>query len=129
MNKRCKNYFAIILAVILFCVSYIIVLHIANNEIDSLVENKIITEMYSPNEKYRAVIIDNSGGATTGFSYQLVIAKKNEKIKRKDENIVFISDRKFEILWLDDNNLSVKKSDGEVFKKEKQYKEVYVHYE
>lgn len=90
-----------------------------SNDISSYIEertkSKIVKEVVSPDGKYRALIIDNNYGATTYFSYQLLLLESDERITQNDKNIVFICDKMFDVNWLD-KKIIITNYEGKVYK-------------
>lgn len=55
------------------------------------VNNNIIDEVYSPDNKYKAVIFDRDAGATTGFNTQISIISSKSSLPNNPGNL-FIAD-------------------------------------
>lgn len=50
--------------------------------------NEINIELVSPDKKHKAIIYQRDCGATTGFSTQISIIKRNEKLPNKNGNVL-----------------------------------------
>jgi len=99
--------------------------------------NEIIKEIYSPDEKYKAICFIRNCGATTDYSYHVSILKKKQVLPNKPGN-VFICDsnhveftnfRQIKISWKSKNELIIDYpgSPG-IFKKNKSYRNFLIIY-
>lgn len=97
-----------------------------------IVENDIISECISPDEKYKAVFLTSDAGATTQKGYKVAVLKKAEKVH--NENIIYIGDcvENVDLDWQDDSNLIVKIWDDSVgsrtFKAKDKVEELNINY-
>jgi hypothetical protein len=76
--------------------------------------NEIYKEYLSPNGSLKAVVFQRDCGATTGFSTQISIIKRNAMVANKAGN-VFISDGHPRdtspiVTWLSDSELEISKN-------------------
>jgi len=70
------------------------------------IENTILSESVSPNNKYAAVIFSRDAGATTTTSYNLSIIKNGKELASGVGN-AFHSDSTFSVEWVGDKKLVV----------------------
>ena len=91
-------------------------------------QNQVIYEVISPDNKYKAVFFERNTGATDAYSYHLSIIGVNDDIDNEIGNIC-ISKDKISCTWLDMSNLKVLTSDKQLFKKLTTYKNIIISYE
>jgi hypothetical protein len=74
----------------------------------SMCDNEIITETYSPDKKYKAIVFNRDCGATTGISSQLSILKADKELENKGGN-TFVVDKGeiIKIEWTNQRQLTV----------------------
>ncbi|GAK40917.1 DUF5412 family protein [Paenibacillus urinalis] len=76
---------------------------------------------------YDIVLFKRDCGATTDYSYQLSVIKKNSTLENTTANI-FISDHEFSASWANKNTIEISGISNEVHKKERNYKGINIHY-
>ena len=97
--------------------------------------NTIIQEVSSPDNNWKAVMFMRNGGATTPFSYEVSLMKKEESLGNKIGNI-WIADTggkmgevQYEVRWEDKKTLLITiYGTPRIFKKEEKYKEITIRY-
>lgn len=103
--------------------------------------NTIIDEVYSPDNKYKAVIFERDAGATTDFSTQLSIISSKSSLPNSPGN-VFISDTnhgsapsgkeggpEVRISWVNSNEVIISyHRKARIFKDEGSIKNIQVRY-
>lgn len=90
--------------------------------------NKVISEVGSPDGKYNAFYFIRDLGATTKASSQLTVLKKGKKLGDTVGN-VFVTYGEFDVEWENDNMLVVNiKKDEEIFKQLTKYKDIEIKY-
>ncbi|MCL2832610.1 MAG: DUF5412 family protein [Treponema sp.] len=82
----------------------VIILILIFNSCSGICENKILTISFSPNKEYKAIAFIRTCGATTSFSPQVSILKKNEKFSNKKKGNVFIGNNSNNINIYWENN-------------------------
>ena len=90
--------------------------------------NTIVKEIASPDEAYVATAFIRDCGATTGFSPQVYLRKKGEKLG--DKGNVFIGDHSesINLEWLSSHELRIS-SDGKVVRKESSLGEIKITFQ
>ncbi|WP_333607767.1 DUF5412 family protein [Arsukibacterium sp.] len=78
---------------------------------DGMCGNYIHTEVGSPDNRYKAVIFQRDCGATTDFSTQISIVKKNTELKNNSGNIFVVrchpDSQAPELKWLSNTELLI----------------------
>ena len=78
--------------------------------------NEINIELVSPDNKHKAIIYQRDCGATTGFSTQISIIKRNEKLPNKNGNVLTSaghpSDNNYKLKWLGAEKLLISNTHG-----------------
>ena len=115
--------------VIIFSLSYC-VYHGYSILENAFVENKIVKEVKSIDNSYRAVVFVRDTGATTRSSYQLSILKKGQDLENESGN-VFISYSEFDVMWKDNKTLKVRIRDKneKIFKQLEKKDNIIILYE
>ncbi len=104
--------------------------------------NRIFSDVYSPNNKLKAVLFQRDCGATTSFSSQVAILPADKKLPNQVGNI-FTADSnhglaisgfgggpKIEIFWVSDSELLIKReSRAKVFYSIPLFENVKIRYE
>ena len=96
--------------------------------------NEIFTQIESPDKHHKAVLFQRDCGATTGFSTQISILNKNDKLENESGNIFIAEDHpdrnKLELAWVNSNTLLVRNINRvNTFKKETTFGKVLINYE
>lgn len=81
---------------------------------DDLCGNHVLSEAVSPNGKYKAVLFQRDCGATTDYSTQISILRKEEALPNRGAN-AFATDNTLEVRyhWQDDDHLAIEPDPGE----------------
>ncbi len=92
-------------------------------------EPNIIQSEISPDGKYTAYIYENSGGATTGWIYNVSIIESGKELNRGMGNILISSFAPDSMKWTDNYTLFIDDYDGLVTTKQKhKYKDITIKY-
>lgn len=109
--------------------------------LDFSASNKVIDEVYSPDNKYKAIIFERDAGATTGFSTQVSIISSKSSLPNSTGN-VFIADTnhgnassgkgggpEVSISWVNSNEIIISYNrKARIFKDEGSIKNIQVKY-
>ncbi|MEK5058001.1 hypothetical protein BK126_06900 [Paenibacillus sp. FSL H7-0326] len=76
---------------------------------------------------YDIVLFKRDCGATTDYSYQLSVIKKNSTLENTTANI-FISDHEFSASWANKNTIKIRGFSNDVYKQERKYKGINILY-
>jgi hypothetical protein len=102
------------------------------NSCTNIAENSLNQSLISPNGKYVAVSFIRSVGATTAYSPQVSILRKNKKFSNKLKGNIFIGNHSkyVNIFWKDSNTLFIIHDcfDDDIFKKVKLFNGVNIKY-
>ena len=96
--------------------------------------NEINIELVSPDNKHKAIIYQRDCGATTGFSTQISIIKRNEKLPNKNGNVLTSaghpSDNNYKLKWLGAEKLLISNTHGNhIYFKENKIGIISISYE
>ena len=96
--------------------------------------NEINIELVSPDNKHKAIIYQRDCGATTGFSTQISIIKRNEKLPNKNGNVLTSaghpSDNDYKLKWLGAEKLLISNTHGNhIYFKENKIGIISISYE
>ena len=96
--------------------------------------NEINIELVSPDKKHKAMIYQRDCGATTGFSTQISIIKRNEKLPNKNGNVLTSaghpSDNNYKLKWLGAEKLLISNTHGNhIYFKENKIGIISISYE
>lgn len=83
------NKYVIKLYVIAFSILIIMIIGFFGYLNSSIGSNKVLEEYYSPDNRYKVVVFERDGGATTGFSTQVSIIPAKSSLGNKAGNIFF----------------------------------------
>ena len=100
---------------------------------DDMCGNEISQEILSPNGKLKAVIFTRNCGATTGFSTQISLLPKTQKLLNSGGNI-FTTDwygqPPIEVNWVSNEQLIIKyPREAKTFTKETDFDDITIKYE
>lgn len=103
MANKLKPFF---ITIIVFLFIFLVGKYVLDTLFGDMCSNKIVQKLPSPNGDKMAYAFTRDCGATTGFSPQLSILDKDDKIQNKTGN-TFRSNKDFTIEWLDEKQLVV----------------------
>jgi hypothetical protein len=94
--------------------------------------NTIIQTSTSPNQKYKLVLYQRDCGATTGFSSQISLLDIDKKLDLEDDSgNIYIAKGypdNFEIIWLSNNSVLIKRTLTETYKMKKKFSGISFKY-
>lgn len=88
--------------------------------------DNVICEKYSEALSYKAMQVDKSGGASTGFSYHLILSRN--KIIDDNSHTVFVSNKDFDYYWESEKLIVIIDDEIEIFKQETEYDDIQIIY-
>ncbi|MEZ5494507.1 MAG: DUF5412 family protein [Pseudomonadales bacterium] len=115
-----------------FLVAAFLALYIFFTSLPDMCGNQVFKEIYSPGNKYKAVVFQRDCGATTGFSTQVSVINSNEILENEGGN-AYIADNhpnetKLQLTWLSERSLEISNSDPEALTRNNDVKGVSVTY-
>jgi hypothetical protein len=94
--------------------------------------NEVFQEVYSPSNKYKAVVFQRDCGATTGFSTQVSIINAKDVLENEGGNAYIANNHpnetKLKLTWLAEQSLEIGNSDPNAVTSNKEVKGVAVTY-
>ncbi len=141
MNAWTKSGLKLLIAApIVLVLAILLLFHFFNAT--GLCANKVYKEVYSPNNKIKAVLFSRDCGATTDFSTQISIMYQYESLKNNESGNLFISDSDHgkaprgitggspvKIDWITDDSIHITyHSDARIFKRNIKWRGIKIGY-
>lgn len=103
-------------------------INLGSDVVSGMCGNQVITQEIQPdNGSYKLVVFKRDCGATTAYSYQLSVIKKNSQLENSAANI-YISDHEFNAFWTDKNTIEIRGFSYKEYKQERKYKGIKIQY-
>lgn len=93
--------------ILLFVAVILLLFYGCSHLFGDLCGNRILSETYSPNKQFKAVVFSRDCGATTNFSTHVSIMNSWEKLDNGNTGNVFVTDSAANVKWDNDGSLSI----------------------
>lgn len=103
---------------------------LTDSVMNDLGSNTIIETVYSPDGRWKAVVFQHNGGATTRYSFNVSVLEKEEKLENKDTGNIYIGYSEVSLKWKDNKKIiiDIQNSKEQIFKQKTKYKEWGITY-